>query len=266
MIEAGRKLSLDEMHQVLLDVFDSFDSFCRENDIPYILIAGSALGAIRHHGFIPWDDDLDVAMMREDYNRFLELWSDSEQVELKAPGKNDSYIWMTSRLCDRRTICQENLPEEYCNGIFMDIFPLDYVSESSFFHKITVYGAKALKGIYLNRPFVQNAGAVSSGAVRRLLGRLLFSGDEVSNWRRFQSVFNTVCPSKSGKRVALLFGAYSMKECFPAEWLFPSKLVEFEGRQRPVPQEVHLCLTKVYGDYMSPVKDVNHVHGLAVWR
>ena len=68
-----RKLNLQEIHEVTLDVMDRIHRICEENDIRYTLMFGTLIGALRHQGFIPWDDDFDICMLREDYNRFCEI-------------------------------------------------------------------------------------------------------------------------------------------------------------------------------------------------
>ena len=80
--------NLDSLHTVLHEILDDFDSFCHSNDIQYSLAYGTVLGAVRHKGFIPWDDDLDVMMTRENYNKFLTLFKNNEKYTLQAEQKD----------------------------------------------------------------------------------------------------------------------------------------------------------------------------------
>lgn len=123
--------NLDSLHTVLHEILDDFDSFCRSNDIQYSLAYGTVLGAVRHKGFIPWDDDLDVMMTRENYNKFLTLFKNNEKYTLQAEQKD--YPLYFSKLRKNGTTFIENIKyrKKWRNihqGVYIDIFPLDKVS------------------------------------------------------------------------------------------------------------------------------------------
>ena len=114
----------------LLKTMKAFTDVCRRNDIEYIAAYGTVLGAIRHKGLIPWDDDIDVFMTRENYEKFLRLkktlaGSDYEIVDLDDKG----YYLPFAKFCDANTTIWEveNLP--FIFGVFIDVFPLDFVEE-----------------------------------------------------------------------------------------------------------------------------------------
>ena len=121
-----RKLQLTQ-----LEILKVFDRFCREHGLKYSLYAGSLLGAVRHRGFIPWDDDLDVCMSREAYNRFITLWEqDPPQGYLLQNKENTPAFWQSfSKIRkDHTTFLQEEREAgKYHTGIFLDIFPLDRI-------------------------------------------------------------------------------------------------------------------------------------------
>lgn len=116
-----------------LEILKVFDEFCRAHDLKYSLYAGSLLGAVRHRGFIPWDDDLDVCMTRTDYDRFLELWPEQPvdgyvlQNKETAPDFTQSF----TKLRKDHTIFLQDERERgaYHTGIFLDIFPVDRIPD-----------------------------------------------------------------------------------------------------------------------------------------
>lgn len=123
-----RKLSLDEVKQIGLEMLIYFDKMCRENDIKYSITYGTLLGAIRHKGYIPWDDDIDVMMSREEYEKFLSIWKDSKYKLLTL--KRGSDFWpLFSRITDPST---HLIPPKICNhGVWMAVIPYDKIPDDS---------------------------------------------------------------------------------------------------------------------------------------
>ena len=108
---AGKELTLDEMKAVELEILKKFDSICKENGLEYSLAYGTMLGAIRHKGFIPWDDDIDVFMKREDYEKLLTLKYDDGDFEVKSYRYSKNYFFLYSKMVDKRTsICEPLFP------------------------------------------------------------------------------------------------------------------------------------------------------------
>lgn len=127
---AGKELTLDEMKAVELGILKKFDSICKENGLEYSLAYGTMLGAIRHKGFIPWDDDIDVFMKREDYEKLLKLKYDDGDFEIKSYRYSKNYYFLYSKMVDKRTYICEDWRAEKDMGLFVDIFPLDYCNFS----------------------------------------------------------------------------------------------------------------------------------------
>lgn len=107
-----------------VEILEYFDKFCIENNLSYFVCYGTLLGAIRHGGFIPWDDDIDVVMSREDYEKFLKIHNNSKyKIGHYDNDKNYPYMW--SKLYDSTTRLEESCMKKYNMGIFIDIFPVD---------------------------------------------------------------------------------------------------------------------------------------------
>lgn len=124
-------LNNEELKKIELEILDDFHMFCESHDLKYSLAYGTLLGAARHKGFIPWDDDIDVMMPIEDYNKFINIY-ESERYELLKPTcKNSPFIFL--KLFDKRTLKNEPLRKKYSNleiGVDIDIFPINYASDS----------------------------------------------------------------------------------------------------------------------------------------
>ena len=141
--------TLQEHQEVLLELLAEFDRVCRKNDIKYILFAGSALGAIRHHGFIPWDDDLDVALLREDYDKLMKLdsseWNTAYYMQCEYSEHWPLYF---SKLRKNNTTCLEKYhpkDNEIHQGIYIDIFPIDNASDNPLIRKVQFYASKIVQ-------------------------------------------------------------------------------------------------------------------------
>lgn len=240
-----RKLQLIE-----LDILKEVDRVCRENGITYYLGEGTLLGAIRHQGFIPWDDDVDILMPREDLNKFMRICDEKLKSNYKLQYyHNVSSYWVQSpkvRLLDKTEFVQSAL-RKYTEdvGPYIDIFPLDYAPDS--FNELK----KQERYIKLHR-------------------RILFLKTGFSrprNWKhkllkiysRFLSVKQIheriiQCATKynDGSRESYCnFGSYYSikKETFPVSRFGTPKYVPFEDAQFPVPSDYEYVLTTTYGDY-----------------
>jgi phosphorylcholine metabolism protein LicD len=126
-----------------------FDRVCRELEIPYILFAGSLLGAVRHQGFIPWDDDIDVMMLRKDYDRFMEKANQVLDQEKFFLQREFSEHWpmFFSKLRLNGTTCLEKFhprDPEIHQGVYMDIFPCDNAADSEFVRKLQYLASKVV--------------------------------------------------------------------------------------------------------------------------
>lgn len=126
-----RITDIAELRKVQTGILDDIHRFCTANGIMYFLSCGTLIGAVRHKGYIPWDDDLDLYMPRKDYDRFVKLYTDAGgRYRVLDPKKEKNYFYTFAKVVDTRTLLVETETEGYQIGVYVDIFPVDYVSDN----------------------------------------------------------------------------------------------------------------------------------------
>ena len=149
-----------EWNAAILDILKTFISICHTHNLRYYCCAGTAIGAVRHHGMIPWDDDIDVIMPRPDYDRFLEIarHEDFGNYEVVTPYNNERYPLYFSKLVNKNTTLIEEKERPCIIGLFVDIFPLDATADD-------VEQAKALQ-----RKYVKHINCLNAISTRNTFG------------------------------------------------------------------------------------------------
>lgn len=257
-----KRMSLEETQECCLGVLEAFDSFCDAHELSYYLIGGSALGAVRHQGIIPWDDDIDVGMSRDDYDRFCENYLDTDQFELLALGKTPGYFSPCAKLCDRTTWFDEPESKYTKMGVFIDVFPLDCICASP----IKIKGMLIMKKLY-SHSFVVNlqAGRFAEESfpkkiIRKLMSLSLsrFEPITVSSW-----ITDLVASPHPTKKMMNIWGSWGEREIMEASWLGEGCFKPFSGMKCRIPSEWDKYLHTLYGDYMTPPDGSPRYHGQA---
>lgn len=261
---ALRKLQLET-----LEILKMFKAYCEKHELTWFLLSGTALGAMRHGGFIPWDDDLDVGMPREDYERFLSLARSDlpDGLHLDAPGIEPALAPMFSKLCLDGTVfeTQETIEAGYSQGIFVDIIPLDRLAKddgrsarqknnSRFWQSMSyLWHAKTIvvpdKGVL---------GAVERTACRvaHYVVKALFPKSAILKHYR-KSIIDD--HGELSENWILL--SWPHTKPFPTDVLMPVSYCAFEGLDMPVPGQPERYLELMYGDWNRlPPEDQRHTH------
>lgn len=135
-----REIGLEELKHIQLEILLKVDDFCNKNKIKYFLIAGTLIGAVRHQGYIPWDDDIDIMMLREDYDKFIKCFNGAvEHLVVAAPELDwDFYAPYANVYDDRTLLFERNINHRGLEfGVKIDIFPFDDLPKSEFVYTVT---------------------------------------------------------------------------------------------------------------------------------
>lgn len=221
---------------VMLEMVTLVDKVCRKYDIPYFLYGGTLLGAVRHNGFIPWDDDLDVGLMRKDFLRLMEVLPRElpDHMVLQTNQTDKNYFYFFAKLRDTRSFLDEGAYDrafEY-RGIFIDLIPFDKLCLPLQRLRLQSYAYT----LYRN-------GNGSESALRKIRALTWF------NRNISFPILRTISKLTGGKTLTYDFGipfhiVYDEKD------IFPLSTHEFEGIQLSVPGNSHHMLQSQFGDYM----------------
>lgn len=233
--------------QALLVILEEFDRVCRQLNIPYVLFAGTMLGAVRHQGFIPWDDDVDVMMLRSDYDRFLseaEKILDHNKFFLQ---KEFSLHWpmFFSKLRLNGTTCLEKVhlkdPSTH-QGVYIDIFPCDAACKSELGRRIQFLASKVVIAKSLDR-----RGYDTNSRIKQLFLVLC----RILPYKPFLKLVKHGNPNSSMVH-SFLGGARSYSKNVYLRRFFSNRIdVEFEGKYYPISAEYDTLLKTLYADYMQ---------------
>lgn len=265
--EALKKLQEAEL-EILLGVAD----FCKAHQITWFLDSGTALGAVRHGGFIPWDDDIDIGMLREDYDRFLELVEREglpEGLSLHTFENTYGYAGMFAKIYLDGTefLTAETIYSGCEQGIFIDIFPYDKLASDDALREKQINNAQLWKDVSFlyHSPIVTTlsnrglVGALAKGVcvcVHHLLTMLVDRNSIRNNFERSHLELMPSGDLGNGKRIVFMWAS---KLQFDEGILIPTTNVTFCGYELPVPGNVEKYLEMSYGNW-SEIPDPEHRH------
>lgn len=236
----------------MLHMLKQVDNLCRKHQLEYWLDAGTLLGAVRHQGFIPWDDDMDIGMPRESFEKFLkiapnelpdDIWLQTSQTDpgfynmatpLKIRDRNSRYLEK-----------HEHGNEPYVQGIFIDVFVYDQLPENPKIRKRYKFLAKKIIRVLSAK---QSAVALGHhAAVYKTLGKIL-------SVKWLEKKLNHLIRQSQQMNSSYLGRGYQCvgKNCLKREDIYPLKELLFEGEFFLVPCNVHELLVQQFGDYMTP--------------
>ena len=255
---------LKKLHEVQVEILKDIDKFCQEHNITYFLIAGTLLGAVRHKGFIPWDDDIDIGMLRSDYEKFIKSYpSDKNNKYFVQTLETDSNYWHSyAKIRKKNTFMNEakiaslNLNKE----IFVDLFPFDNVKDGGY-DKIK-YRANIIKvireSIYVKRKII------TLRDCRIKLLSAIFLIFPVKTLYKFQKKLMMKYDKIETTNVACYIGEYQTRnEYLKKDVFLPVKKQEFEGEMFNAINKPEVYLEQIYGDYMQlPPKEKRVAHGV----
>lgn len=266
-----KELTLQELKEIEFDILKKFDAFCKDNDIKYFLGYGTLLGAIRYKKFIPWDDDIDVLVPREHYDRLISMFKDDEQYKLFSFERNTKFHYPFAKLCDMSTRKEQTI---YKNkgidlGVEIDIFPLDAFDDD--FEKAKNEAIRIKKTmIWLKRTKLEKP--LSKTFIKRTIWNVIMCFVNILGGQYFikKIIQYANRPEQKGHKYlgAKVWCIYGERGIIPAEAFADSIEVEFEGMMFPAPVGYDTYLTCLYGDYLpEPPKEKQKTHhGFKAYR
>lgn len=269
---------LKSLQKVLLEIIDDIDFVCEKYDITYNLGGGSALGAIRHNGFIPWDDDLDINMPRKDYKKFCEFFIKefSKKYWLHTPEKTKDYGLAFARIRKKGTVfrSREDLYNTDEAGVYIDLFIIENIYDSVILRYLQGFLSMAFgfllscRNFYRNKHFYMDM--VKNNRKLRLKFRMkiiigfFISWISVDKMTHIWNNVNSMCKNDNSKYVSVPVGRNHFfgeiyernKFCKTIKHIF-----EGESRKLPICIDYDGYLTHMYGDYMKiPKKENRETH------
>ena len=246
-----RKMSLDEYKKRILNVLIKIDDICRKNHLRYCICYGTLLGAVRHKGFIPWDDDIDIVMPRKDYyllGKYILKHPELELNYIDISNRKDTTFYC-AKVCDSHTVVREfNIKPLKGYGAFVDVFPFDFLPENEIERKK-----------YMNKALYWERIVQHSIMVKPLKGDNLKHDILLKASFAYSHLFNTSKTlmkmhrefRKNDRNKTEYVGVPYDPHVFLADWFAGSIDIDFEGHKFLAPAEYDKVLTARYGNYMQ---------------
>lgn len=248
-----------DLHNHLLKIMENFHQVCVSNNLTYYLVGGSQLGAVRHQGFIPWDDDMDVAMPRPDYNKLLKLPNKAwpKNLILNSPQKTKYWIAPFTKLVDKNTtLIEEGVAGINKGGVYIDIFPLDGAGANKISARLKFFNFQIKRRLLLYNVIE----AKVTGLIQRNLQKYAKSKTGLNLFNKLEYSMKKTNYHKS-KIIGNYAGAWGFKEFMEKPILGSPTLYTFEGHQFYGVENYDAYLSSLYGDYMQPPpKDKQRSH------
>lgn len=262
-------LTMPEIQSVSIEILKEVTDFCEKHNIKYFLAYGTLIGAIRHHGYIPWDDDVDIMMGRPDYEKFLKLFREegcSPFLELFTQEDKNGYPYVLARVSDKR-YCIDVKNERSCGlGIFIDIYPLDGIGHNyeeavdtlkrtTRYPSLIFLATRKYFHFGLTKGFIKRLIKIPAFVFAQIMGKRFF----IRKLYVILSKYNYCDCEYVG---AAMWCTQPLKNVYKKEWCEDLIKAKFEDYEFYIPRNYDAILTTTYGDYMQlpPEKDRIYHH------
>lgn len=259
-----------EIQQMELGIMEYIHEVCQKIGVKYFLAYGSLIGAVRHNGFIPWDDDMDICMLRDDYEKLQDymIAHPDERYELMSYKNNVNYVYPFMKVQDNHTyLVEEDVRIDSDMGIYVDIFPVDgYEDDQAFKDKMTKIIKKRQLSCYTFKGISNTKSVVNS--IIRYVSVIIFYFTKTN---KYVSQIDELAKSRKVddyELVDYLIYKDMHKPVWKREWLEQTITGVFEGKEFMIPKNYHEILTSDYGDYMQlpPVDQRVSHHDFKLWK
>ena len=259
-----KKIKTEELKAIQLNIMSIISNFCYENNIEYFLSYGTLIGAIRHNGYIPWDDDIDICMSRYDYERFIFLFNkNNSRYKVIEHRINNQYKLPFAKVLDTNTIMHEDMYIKDNFGVYIDIFPIDgikstkQINQSIFFNKL----------LNTKRAAINNPKRSIFKRVILSIGKIIIYPISIHYLLDKITKIATIKSYEDSKYVANIVSPYGKCEIMPKEYFKEFYTHKFEDRFFKIPKEYDKYLKCIYGDYMQlpPIEQQVTHHSFKAW-
>ena len=261
---------ISEIQQMELGIMEYIHEVCQKIGVKYFLAYGSLIGAVRHQGFIPWDDDMDICMLRNDYEKLQDylIANPDERYEVMSYKNNINYVYPFMKIQDNHTyLVEEDVRIDSNMGIYVDIFPVDgYEDDQAFKDKMTKIIKKRQLSCYTFKGITNTKSVVNS--IIRYISVIIFY---FTNTNKYVSQIDELAKSRKVEdyeQVDYLIYKDMNKPVWERKWLEEVEIGIFEGKEFLIPKHYHEILTSDYGDYMQlpPVEQQVSHHDFKLWK
>lgn len=264
----GRKMTLDEVKNVQIDILKVIHDFCKSKGLRYSLGGGTLLGAVRHQGYIPWDDDIDIMLPRPDYDKLIENFADYNDNYAVQDYRSDKRFPLTwARIYSKKTIL---ISTNAIGGVFVDIFPIDGLPTpdkiEEYRKKQRSYKLKLRRTTRIHSDALHELkkqyklhGNLFYYYLKYAVSKIIYPKREV-NVKEMDAFFNSY-PFETSEYAGAIVGTYGMKEYMKADVFKSYVELPFEGNLFMCIKDYDAYLTQHYGDYMQlPPEDKRITH------
>ena len=264
------EISLRELQNKSLEIALYFKDFCNEHGLLFYMCGGCCIGSLRHKGFIPWDDDVDVFMPRDDYEKLKELWpkyANTEKYACVYADKNcvDGNLFVTIRDNETTAIKPYQVDMDISHGVALDVLPLDGWPDGKMKRKMQVFWA-LVYSLYCAQTVPVNHGKAVSVAGKIALTLVPSKKLRYKLWKLAERKMTKYPIKECNYITELCSGPYYMKKQYPREAFDKAIWVDFENVKMPIPQGYDVYLRTAFGDYMKlPPKEKQKPHHDAIF-
>lgn len=250
-----QEIEFENYKKICIEILKEFNKICKENNLKYSLAYGTLIGAVRHKGFIPWDDDIDVVMPREDYEKLMELHYNSNKYEIKSYRYTKKYYYIFAKMIDKETVLIEENRCEKNMGAFIDIFPMDCYN----LEEKNIIAKKAIK-IKKVSDFIGAMPDKNKNKKIKYFFKIIVKNSIKPYRKILLKMLEAMVKSEKGKLCTNL--VYSTKVYEFNYNMFDNLIdMEFDNIKAKVTGDYHNYLTTIYGDYMKfPPKEEQIPH------
>lgn len=251
------EISLDNVKKIEVDILKYIDEVCKKNNIEYFLYGGSLIGSVRHEGFIPWDDDIDIALLRNDYDKLVEVLKNEKNKKFlfMDNSTNENYYYPFAKVIDARTYMKENNMQEIPNyGIYVDILVIDKITSNRFKQKRIFNKRKKFQrlSIYYAMEKIEEKNLIKKiiKYYYKYKAKIIGIDRVIKNYNDFAHKQNR--KNENSKNCVCNWTSYTFKYEIQKKSNFEEFIDgKFEDLNIRIPKDYDSILTTIYGNYME---------------